>query len=228
VNGSASTAFQGNITGGGTFVKDGAGTLELGGTSDIVQGTTVQGAGALVVSGSLTGSVLVTGTASLRGAGLIDGPVTVQPGATLAPGFAIGTLRTGNLDLQAGSTFSLELNGTSRGVNYDSLNVAGTVSLAGDLSLTFGFTPGFDTFTLILNDGIDPVIGTFAGLEEGALVGTFNGVDARITYFGNADGGAIGNDVLLTVPEPASAVMLLAGFGMTLGLRRFRRSDRNA
>ncbi|MGV3533931.1 MAG: beta strand repeat-containing protein [Chthoniobacteraceae bacterium] len=223
VNGADNTVFAGDIVGGGLFIKDGGGTMELSGNSDVAGGTTVQGEGSLVVSGSLGGSVLVSGVSALLGDGIIGGPVTVLAGATLAPGAEIGILRTGSLDIQTGASFSLEINGTSRGVDYDSVTALGTVTLGGDLNLQVGFTPGFDTFTLILNDGIDPVVGTFAGLDEGALVGVFGGAEARITYFGNGDGGAIGNDVMLVVPEPTSATMIFAGFGMAMGLRRFRR-----
>jgi hypothetical protein len=77
-----------------------------------------------------------------------------------------------------------------------------------------------DQFAIIINDGVDAVNGTFAGYGEGASVGFFNGVELFITYAGNADGGAVGNDVLLTVPEPGSATLLIGGLAMLLGRRR--------
>ncbi|MGH8103834.1 MAG: choice-of-anchor Q domain-containing protein, partial [bacterium] len=72
------------------------------------------------------------------------------------------------------------------------LHVVGAVTLAGTLNVILGFTPATnDTFTIILNDGADAVVGTFAGLPEGA---TFTvGTEAfRITY-----AGGDGNDVVL-------------------------------
>src|SRR5262249_14763876 len=67
----------------------------------------------------------------------------------------------------------------------------GTVSLGGaTLSVTFinGFSEG-GTFTLIDNDGTDPVTGQFA---QGTAFSA-NGVDYRINY-----AGGDGNDVVLT------------------------------
>jgi len=49
------------------------------------------------------------------------------------------------------------------------------------------------TFTVIDNDGTDPINGTFSGLPEGATVSTGMG-NARITYRGGD-----GNDVVLTI-----------------------------
>ena len=51
--------------------------------------------------------------------------------------------------------------------------------------------------TLIDNDGVDPVSGTFAGLNEGAIV-TLNASDFQISYVGGD-----GNDVTLTVVAAA-------------------------
>src|SRR5690606_13702562 len=50
-----------------------------------------------------------------------------------------------------------------------------------------------DTFVLIRNDGSDPVMGTFEGLSEGAVL-TIGNASFAISY---ADGD--GNDVVLTV-----------------------------
>ena len=62
-----------------------------------------------------------------------------------------------------------------------------------------------DTFALIVNDGTDAVSGrfTYEGtlLEEGMIIPNFlgSGKGALITYFGNVDGGSVGNDVLLII-----------------------------
>ena len=72
------------------------------------------------------------------------------------------------------------------------LNVNGTVSLGGNLIVTLGFTPPLGSrFTIINNDGTDPVQNTFSGLTEGnTLVAA--GRFFRITYQGGS-----GNDVVL-------------------------------
>ena len=54
---------------------------------------------------------------------------------------------------------------------YDQINVAGTVTLAGNfnLNLAGNFTPRLnETFTVI--QGTQPISGTFAGLPEGAVI----------------------------------------------------------
>src|SRR5262249_11630519 len=95
--------------------------------------------------------------------------------------------------LSAGSSFVVQING---GASFDSLDVAGTVSLGGatlTASLGAGFTPSAgQTFTIINNDGTDMVIGTFAGLAQGATV-VIGGRPFTTSYTGGT-----GNDVVLT------------------------------
>ena len=54
---------------------------------------------------------------------------------------------------------------------------------------------------ILNNDGADPVVGTFAGLAEGATITTTNGLLLRITY-----AGGDGNDVELRVLNPPPVV----------------------
>jgi hypothetical protein len=61
------------------------------------------------------------------------------------------------------------------------------------LNASLNFSPGLsNTFTLINNDGFDPVVGTFAGLPEGANL-SLSGQQFQISYTGGD-----GNDVVLT------------------------------
>src|SRR5262249_5903192 len=119
-------------------------------------------------------------------------------GAMLSPGSPAaspGTLGTGNLALSAGSSFVVQLNGAAAG-QFDQVSVAGTVNLGGaalTASLGAGFTPSAgQTFTIIANDGTDMVMGTFAGLAQGATV-MIGGAAFIISY-----AGGTGNDVVLT------------------------------
>jgi hypothetical protein len=154
---------------------------------------------------------------TLGGTGSIAGAVTVASGGTLAPGASAGTLSLGdNLTLESGSTLAIELGGLLDG-EYDSVNVAGNVSLNGLLgvSLIAPFTLGeYQEFNIISVGG--GLSGTFAGLAEGGLVDNFGGEDLFITYQGGD-----GNDVaLFTVPEPATMSLLALG-GLAL-IRRKR------
>ena len=225
VNQSGNTVYGGTITGLTSLTKSGAGILELGGTSNTT-GATLITDGVLRVSGSISGSaVTVNGaTAVLGGTGTV-GATTLLNGGTINPGASPGILNiAGNFAMSLGTTLGAEIDGTTVGAQYDQLSVIGTVTLA-NATLTLGgaytTTVAGDLFTIILNDGAgDPVSGTFAGLAESASV--FNGgQEFTISY-----AGGDGNDVVLTaVPEPGSAVMLLGGVGMLLGLQRRRRRE---
>ncbi len=206
------------------IIKSGVGTMTLSATNTYTGPTSVN-AGTLLVSGSISGStttVNIGGT--LGGSGGSVGALVLN-GGTLAPGASPGVLNSGSATLSSG-TFAIEINGTTLGSQYDQLSVTGTVNLSGatlSLSGSYLTTPAVtnDLFTILLNDGdpmLDPVIGTFAGLSEGAHVYSGLGQDYLISY-----AGGDGNDIVLTaVPEPGSVVMLVGGLATLLGFRRRR------
>ncbi|WP_194789099.1 autotransporter serine protease [Pseudomonas sp. UFMG81] len=115
----------------GSLVKSGAGWLVLTGDSSYRGPTRVEG-GLLVVNGSLQSAVTVNTGATLGGSGRV-GALTASAGGGVAPGNSIGTLNvTGNLDLQPGSTYRVELSPTAS----DRLVVGGQASVDGaNLSL---------------------------------------------------------------------------------------------
>ncbi len=154
-------------------------------------GTTVDG-GALLLNTGL--AVDIAGGATLSGSGTINGGVSND--GTLAPGNSPGIITiNGDYTQNAGGTLDIEIAGTNPLTpDFDQLIVNGTVTLAGALDgVPFGgVTPGpGDSFQLITNDGTDPVIGTFAGLPERALL-SVGGISFLITY-----AGGDGNDVAL-------------------------------
>lgn len=209
------------ITGLGRYVQNGTAVVAMSNTNTYTGSTTING-GTLIVSGSISGSaVTVNDTATLSGNGT-TGAVAVAAGGTLSPGLAQGTLNTGALNMLAGSTLSIELAGTSL---YDAVSVTGSLSLAGYLSasLTGAFVPdnSFQLFFIGVNDGSDPVIGTFAGLPDGGNL-NIGGYVFTIDYDGDSVGGTTfgGNDIVLSIPEPASGLMLLGGLAMLLSARR--------
>jgi len=122
------------------------------------------------------------------------GNVVVAKGGTLAPGHSPGCLSTGNLTVTG--TFQAQLGGIDACTGYDQVKVTGTVDVTGatlGAELFGDFLPAKgQTFELISNDGADAVVGTFAGLAEGATfkVGTST---FSITYVGGD-----GNDVVIS------------------------------
>jgi hypothetical protein len=96
------------------------------------------------------------------------------------------------------------------------LNVHGTVALSNitlNASLNFSSSPS-DAFTIISNDGADPVVGTFTGLPQGATL-AIGGQQFQISYTGGD-----GNDVVLTeisgAPVPTLALAAVSPGALTL------------
>jgi fibronectin-binding autotransporter adhesin len=207
-------------------------TTTWGSSTETVNGGTLQ------VDGTLTNGVIVNDTGILSGVGS-TGAATINAGGRLAPGsVGKGALGTGNLFLPG--TLSAEISKASSGsqpvsgTDYDRVNVTGTVNLTGgDLELTIGTGLELgDVFYLIANNGTDAITGTFStlngtstDLSEGASF-TLGGYNFVVTYQADAEGGAFtgGNDVglLVAVPEPHTALVVLLVLGMLVTLRRPR------
>jgi autotransporter-associated beta strand protein len=224
VDGSSDSNFAGSITGNGSLTKDGSGTLALTGNSSYT-GATVVSDGLLVVNGNISTSTMTTiqNGATLGGSGSV-GALTVESGGTVTPGNSPGILLTGDYS-QAG-TLSLDLDGTLAGVEYDQVNVSGTVNLSGQLTATVGYSPVNDQMLFILiNDGSDAIVGNFSGMAHMDTI-LLDGYQWQISYTANYTGSNTGtftggNDIALkAVPEPSALVL----FGLsTLGLVARRR-----
>ncbi|MGH6734972.1 MAG: autotransporter-associated beta strand repeat-containing protein [Methyloceanibacter sp.] len=165
--------YDGVIDGTGTVTKNGVGILTLTGVNDYTGNTTINN-GTLLVEGSIADSAVtfVTNNATLGGSGTV-GDVLVQNGGTLAPGASTAILSTDSVTFQSSAAmFSVELNGTTAGTDYDQLHVSATgeVNLSNaTLEGTLGFAlTGAASFVIIDNDGVDPIVGTFA--QGGAIL----------------------------------------------------------
>ena len=204
------TTFGDFVNGNGVIDYVGTGHLTLGGPVALNPGDPV---------GTFSGPFTIDhGTVTLSGARIPSAPFTVNTGATI--GYAnFGTSgpvtvhgghlqlfdndnpdgTSGSLVLDSASTFDVgvsvaKTSGVPRPATPGKLTVTGTVTL-GNATLSFAPTsfnpPAGSAFTIIDNDGTDPVSGTFKNLPEGA---TFiaAGNNYRITYMGGD-----GNDVVL-------------------------------
>ncbi len=191
VTGAGNVVSNGVISSAGAITKSGTGRLTLS-ANNTYTGTTTLNAGTLLVNGSQSGSSVSLAGGVLGGSGRV-GAITAS-GGSIRPGASLpGILNTGNVSLNPATSFVVDLNGTLAGSGYRQLNVNGTVNLGGsslDASANFQSTVG-NTFTIINNDGSDAVVGTFAGLAEGATV-VLGGLPFTISYVGGT-----GNDVVL-------------------------------
>jgi len=203
-----------------SVTKIGSGVQTLAGANTYTGPTSVQ-AGKLLVTGSLTSDITVSG--GVFGGGGTVGDLTLTAGKH-SPGASVGIDRVNDYDLQTNATLEIEIGGLAgAGIagGHDQVDVTGSVTLSGELSLLaaddWSPTPGSDVFVLINNDAADPIVGGFAGLAEGDLVTLSNNsgsFDFVMTYEYDAVTGTsgVGNDVALVsvVPEPSALVLAAA------------------
>lgn len=234
-NNNSSTAYSGTLTGGGSLIKVGSGTLTLSGAQTYT-GTTAVTVGTLVVNGSLgNGGTSVAAGATLAGNMTIGGTTSVS--GTLAVGNSPGVGNFGTLNLDSTATTEIQfLSGAvpaNRGTNFDAINVSTALDYDGLLKLDFAgaITTGqtFDIFDF----GVLTPTGSFTAISlysNNVLVGSLannSGVWSGMLDlgFGSGDQGFVftqsTGDLLVTVPEPSTAV--LSGLGLAMGLWAFRR-----
>jgi autotransporter-associated beta strand protein len=188
------------------------------------------------IYGSLLGDVATPGY--FEGNGMVDGNVHAQAGAYVYPDFNGMLHLTGDFTLDATAFLDFYFDNLVPQTGFNRMRVGGTVNLAGELYISASPTLVLnDSAVLILNDGSDPIVGTFAGLPEGAGVPIGNGLALQVTYLANGDGGAVGNDFGVTVvPDTFStdlalsvdaplAVDFLSNFTVTYTVENFGPSD---
>lgn len=189
------------ISGTGSLIKQGAGTLTLGGNNTYA-GLTSVNAGTLSVTGAIAGAVNVNNGGTLGGTGSIGGAVRINGGGTLSVGLSPGTMTMASLALENGSTSIFELGeaGVVGGPNNDLINVTGELALnGGNFVIERGAGFGSGQYTLI----------TFGSLSGSLGNITLDPVGGG--FFGNL---ALGNGTLLL--NTAAAAELVVWNGSTL------------
>ncbi|ARP81994.1 hypothetical protein CAL12_15015 [Bordetella genomosp. 8] len=129
----ADGSYGGVLSGNGSLLKQGAGTLAVNGDSGAYAGSTQLLAGGLEVNGRLGGTLTVDNGTTLSGTGTV-GTTSIASGATLSPGNADAPVATltvnGNLSFAPGSTYRAD---TTVAGAHDSVHVTGTAHLAGSV-----------------------------------------------------------------------------------------------
>ena len=196
VNNAAGASFAGTLSGFGSLVKSGAGTLTLSGTNANTGGTTISAgtlaltappgataaifnsasinvaAGAALDVSGISSGLQLAGGQTLGGAGGVHGAVVVGPGATLQPSLArsgISTLTFNNALNLAGSLI-LNINRTN--TQKADLVVAPSLVLGGTVTIqNAGPAPVLgDSFTLLAVSGVlsnNQFTGTLPSLSSG-------------------------------------------------------------
>ncbi|KZK84559.1 Extracellular serine protease precursor [Pseudovibrio sp. Ad13] len=205
-NADATLTWTGDATpGGGTFLKNGAGTLILSdGTKSLVSSTinggTMRIGTSLTDSSTLSGDLTVNADGRLEGYGTASGSVTLN-GGIIAPGASFGTITLGSLDATGtGGTLEMEIGSdpVSGMANADQIQIlaGGSVDLndvALDLVNVMGPTPVKigDEFVIIDNlstPGTEPPTGTFSSVSHDMFM-----LDVNVLYGIPGDG----NDVAI-------------------------------
>ena len=213
------TTLTGVISGARSLNKDGLGELVLTGANTYTGGTFI-GEGTVRINNSTgsafgTGAVTVASGATLTGAGSFTG--AFQNNGTYAPGNS-PTLATLSSFTQ-GSTgiLVMELGGLARGTGYDALDITGSFTPGGTLtvSLINGFQPALGNSFDLFN--FTSIGGTFATLDLADISGSGLTWDTSALY-------TIGILGVTAIPEPSTYAALLGACALTLVVCRRRRT----
>jgi CSLREA domain-containing protein len=192
----ANDTFSGAIGGDGHVILS-AGSITLTGVNPFT-GTFTNNGGTLTLNtGSMAAAYTQSAGALYLSTNGTVGPATLNGGGLVPGGGGTGLGQTGSLVLSPSVVYTQHINSTNPGL-YGHVTVNGTVHLGGaHLTLTGvgGPFPEGTAFTIIANDGVDPIAGIFDGLPEGALLQGPSSQLYRISY-----AGGDGNDVVLTIP----------------------------
>ncbi|CAJ0740614.1 autotransporter domain-containing protein [Ralstonia mannitolilytica] len=182
----SSQTFTGSLSGNGSLIKQGTGTLTLNGVSSSFSGSTTVAGGTLAVgdaanaSAVLGGNVLVNALGTLRGHGTVWGDVSSS--GVVAPGGSIGTLSVGGNYTQGSTgTLAIEVSPT----DASQLRVGGAAALGGSLAIVFD--PGTYTarrYTVL--SAANGVTGRFANVSTATAGASLGTLQTSVDYGANA------------------------------------------
>ncbi len=152
--------------------------------------------GSLVI-GSAPGSAITLNGGTLTGAGTVGSITSAAGGGTIAPGSSVGTIFCTTVALNAATTFAVQIQSAAPGgaslldANFGTVNL-GSAQLVVTRFADFQANIG-EEIVILDNDGADVIVGTFAGLAQGAEF-VASGARFRVSYTGGT-----GNDITLTL-----------------------------
>ena len=236
----------GNWNGAGTVtdaVTSSSGTFTIGSGANLTSTAGVSATGgALVVNGTLTGTLNANSSTTVSGTGTITGNTTIS--GIHSPGNSPGIQSYGsNLSYTTNSSVTWELVSDAigtRGTDFDGINVGGTLDFSGatTIDLVFNFAGSTvdwtDTFWDTSRTGtsgwlVYDVAGTTTNFQNLSVTAA-NWLDGSGGLFNTSNSGNTfslyqnGNDIYLNynvIPEP-NAAALLGGLGTLMLLRRRR------
>ncbi|MES2776942.1 MAG: hypothetical protein V4722_22385 [Bacteroidota bacterium] len=120
---------------------------------------------------------------NLKGSGAIGSARFTNAGGFLVPGYSPGIMSFNGSESFANSFLDIEINGkATAGVNYDQLNVTGTATLGGSVTLTINYTPTVgDRITILSATAISGTFGTINGLPANWNV-VYTAVGVTLVY----------------------------------------------
>jgi autotransporter-associated beta strand protein len=196
----SSTTYKGVLSGSGSVIKTGSGTLILAGANTYTGNTTVSN-GTLQVDGSTASPTTVNSGATLAGNGLVNAAVTVGAGGSVAPG--AGNLTVSNLTFSGSGNLNVGTLSGFTSVAALKVNHALTVSGgAGAVTLNLPTALGFNgTYHLIQfgsglanANGFKPgTVPTLAWNQTGELQVNGNYLDYVITAAGDTTPPTLAN-----------------------------------